>query len=134
MEGDFLMENLLSAVLDKGMLEEPLKQFEKLQDTYISIYKNYCYMLEENIKMREELYRDNFIAELKTKNELLSKRLNNSFEISTEEWKKINEWKECHKKECLSNDFIYCFELWDFRTEARIECKKCGKFHIFCEE
>ena len=128
------MDNLLSILLDTSMLEKPLKQFKELQDRYEKMYKDYRNMLDENLKMREEFYKDTLVAELKSKNEQLSKRLSESFEISTEEQKKINEWEEKHKKECLSDDFEYCFYPWAFGIEARVECKKCGKFYIFREE
>ena len=49
---------------------------------------------EDNNNLRSEHYKDDVIKELKAENETLRSALYRSFDISEEEWKRINEWQQ----------------------------------------
>ena len=96
---------------------------------------------EENKQLKDEHYKDKEIQKLQKENEELRKRLVGSFEISSEEQDKINEWKEKHiqKKHkgkfytgAIGGGFTYQFYPTSIGDTGSIVCS-CGEEFCFKE-
>ena len=104
------------------------------------------YLEEENKKLKEEHFKDDELAKMKSKLETARKNLYRGFPISEDEDKKIEDWCNKHDVEkhglntlskklasggCIGGRYSYHFVPTSIGTVGKVICGKCGESFTF---
>lgn len=104
------------------IIQEKLNRQEELINHYKTLYE----------ETKSQIYKDEELLRLDTENKELRARLTCSFEITSEEQNKINNWIQHHDHDFKNHllDWSYIFTRTPIGVEGKVKCA-CGKEFIF---